>query len=141
MRSIHSNLIACGLTAVLFLGIAACSKQESAAESRNIASSADMAGSPDGGAMPASAPMPQEAAKVASDSAPAFAELNDAVAESEEVASRSEPQVEVETRVDAGQVSSSAATFDDGQRKFIRTAQAQFRVKDVYSSALATSGR
>lgn len=136
MRSIHSNLIACGLTAVLFLGIAACSKQESAAE-KNIASSADMAGSPDGGAMPASAPMPQEAAKAASDSAPAFAELNDAVAESEEVASRSEPQVEVDTRVDAGQVSSSAATFDDGQRKFIRTAQAQFRVKDVYSSALA----
>lgn len=35
------------------------------------------------------------------------------------------------------QVSSSAATYTDAQRKFIRTAQAQFRVKDVYQSALA----
>lgn len=35
------------------------------------------------------------------------------------------------------QLSSSAATYTDGQRKFIRTAQAQFRVKDVYQSALA----
>jgi hypothetical protein len=140
MRSIHSNLIACGLTAALFLGIAACSKQESAAESTNMASAdavAEAVASAEGGAMPASAPMPQEAAKAESKNAPAFAELGDAAAESEEDARRSEPQVEVVTRVDAGQVSSSAATFDDGQRKFIRTAQAQFRVKDVYSSALA----
>lgn len=136
MRSIHSNLIACGLTAALFLGIAACSKQESAAESTRMAT-ADAVASAEGGAMPASAPMPQEAAKAVSENAPAFAELGNEVAESEEVARRSEPQVEYETRVDAGQVSSSAATFDDGQRKFIRTAQAQFRVKDVYSSALA----
>jgi hypothetical protein len=136
MRSIHSNLLACGLTAVLFLGIAACSKRESAAESTNMAS-ADAVASAEGGAMPASAPMPQEAAKARSESAPAFAELGDAPAESEQVARSSEPQVEFDTRVDAGQVSSSAATFDDGQRKFIRTAQAEFRVKDVYSSALA----
>ncbi|MGH8025569.1 MAG: DUF4349 domain-containing protein, partial [Pseudoxanthomonas sp.] len=34
------------------------------------------------------------------------------------------------------QLTSSAATYTDAQRKFIRTAQAQFRVKDVYQSAL-----
>lgn len=35
------------------------------------------------------------------------------------------------------QVTSSAATYTDAQRKFIRTARAEFRVKDVYRSALA----
>ena len=35
------------------------------------------------------------------------------------------------------QLTSSAATYTDAQRKFIRTAQARFRVKDVYQSALA----
>jgi hypothetical protein len=34
------------------------------------------------------------------------------------------------------QMGSSAATYTDSERKFIRTAQAQFRVKDVYVSAL-----
>lgn len=119
MRSIRSNLLVCGLTAVLSLTIAACSKQESAAESVAMDQSAEKAM---GGAMPAAAPMPQEAAA-------------DAAATTEEA--RSVPQVETTNTVDAAQVSSSAATFDDGQRKFIRTAQAQFRVKDVYTSALA----
>lgn len=38
---------------------------------------------------------------------------------------------------DASQLTSSAATYTDAQRKFIRTAQANFRVKDVYEAALA----
>lgn len=124
MRSIRSNLFVCGLTAVLSLTIAACSRQDNAAESA-ASDSVAMERSADkaiGGAMPASAPMPQEAAA-------------DASAEYE--TKSAEPQVETRTTVDAAQVSSSAATFDDGQRKFIRTAQAQFRVKDVYTSALA----
>jgi Domain of unknown function (DUF4349) len=141
MRSIHSNLIACGLTAALLLGIAACSKQESAAEATNMAT-ADAVASAEGGAMPASAPMPQEAAKAVAESASDVSDVSAAgdaaaVAPEQEAKRRNEAQVEFDTRVDAGQVSSSAATFDDGQRKFIRTAQAQFRVKDVYSSALA----
>ena len=37
----------------------------------------------------------------------------------------------------AQQLTSSAATYTDAQRKFIRTARAQFRVADVYRSALA----
>lgn len=124
MRSIRSNLFVCGLTAVLSLTIAACSKQDNAAESAASDSVAmeRSAGKAMGGAMPASAPIPQEAAA-------------DASANYE--SKSAEPQVETRTTVDAAQVSSSAATFDDGQRKFIRTAQAQFRVKDVYTSALA----
>lgn len=35
------------------------------------------------------------------------------------------------------QMTSSATSFNDGERKFIRTAQSNFRVKDVYVSALA----
>lgn len=125
MRSIRSNLFVCGLTAVLSLTIAACGKQNDAAESA-ASESVAMERSADkamGGAMPASAPMPQEAAAAA-----------DAASYESKTA---ELQVETRTTVDAAQVSSSAATFDDGQRKFIRTAQAQFRVKDVYTSALA----
>lgn len=38
---------------------------------------------------------------------------------------------------DAAQLVSSATSYSDAQRRFIRTAQAQFRVKDVYKSALA----
>jgi hypothetical protein len=120
MRSIRSNLIVCGLIAALSLTIAACSKQESAHES------AVMEGAADAAPMPASAPMPQEsAAKVSAD-----------VTAGDESRSQ-EPQVETDTTVDAAQVSSSAAVYTDAQRKFIRTAQAQFRVKDVYTSALA----
>lgn len=124
MRSIRSNLFVCGLTAVLSLTIAACSRQDNAAESA-ASDSVAMERSAEkaiGGAMPASAPMPQEAAA-------------DASADYE--TKSAEPQLETRTTVDAAQVSSSAATFDDGQRKFIRTAQVQFRVKDVYTSALA----
>lgn len=133
MRSIRSNLIVCGLTAALLLTVAACSKQAEAPSAASMEQSEDKAVAFEGA--PASAPpMPQEAAKVAGDMA-----ANDAAAAApeESVRRRDESQVEVETRATAAQVSSSAATFDDGQRKFIRTAQAQFRVKDVYSSALA----
>lgn len=140
MRVIRSkaflrHAFVCGLTAALSFTIAACSKQESAAESAAYEGTADKAM---GGAMPASAPMAPPAEQAMAADAVASAEMADtssnAVAR-EEVARRQE--VETETRVDAGQISSSAATYKDGERKFIRTAQAQFRVKDVYTSALA----
>jgi hypothetical protein len=47
-----------------------------------------------------------------------------------------EPQVAVTTATPAQQLASSAATYVDGQRKFIRTANARFLVKDVYVAAL-----
>ena len=125
MRCIRSNMIVCGLTAVLSLTIAACNRQESPAESTSMQQSADKAMA---GAMPASAPVAEKAAAEADAASDAAAGLE---------TRRSEPQVETATTVDAAQISSSAATFDDGQRKFIRTAQAQFRVKDVYNSAMA----
>lgn len=140
MRAIRSkaflrHALVCGLTAALSFTIAACSKQESAAESAAYEGTADKAM---GGAMPASAPMAPPAEQAVAADAVASAEMADtssnAVAR-EEVARRQE--IETDTRVDAGQVSSSAATYKDGERKFIRTAQAQFRVKDVYTSALA----
>lgn len=140
MRAIRSkaflrHALVCGLTAALSFTIAACSKQESAAESAAYEGTADKAM---GGAMPASAPMALPAPQAVAADAAASAEMADASSSavaSEEVARRQE--VETETRVDAGQISSSAATYKDGERKFIRTAQAQFRVKDVYTSALA----
>lgn len=118
MRAKRSNWIVCGLTAALLLGVAACGKQERASE----ASMAEPSTSATADAMPASAPAPQEAfAKSAASDASAGGA----------------PQVETGTTVDAAQVSSSAATYEDGRRKFIRNAQARFRVKDVYASALA----
>lgn len=48
-----------------------------------------------------------------------------------------EPGVETDGAPSADQVASSAATYTDTQRKFIRTAHAEFKVKDVYRSALA----
>jgi hypothetical protein len=130
MRSIRSNLIVCGLTAALLLTIAACSKQESAAEAVSMRQSEDKAV-----ALEQAPPMPQEVVRVAEEVAAAA----DAAASAPEDGAmrRNEAQVETETRATAEQVSSSATSFDDGRRKFIRTAQAQFRVKDVYSSALA----
>lgn len=140
MRVIRSkaflrHAFVCGLTAALSFTIAACSKQESAAESAAYEGTADKAM---GGAMPASAPMAPPAEQAVAADAVASAEMADASSNAvarEEVARRQE--VETDTRVDAGQISSSAATYKDGERKFIRTAQAQFRVKDVYTSALA----
>lgn len=131
MRRIVSNLLVCGLVAALSFSLAACSKQESASAgyaSREVADKA-MAGV----AMPAAAPAaPAEAQMAAASDAAANGIAEDAVARRE-----ADDGVETATTVDAGQLSSSAATYKDGTRKFIRTAQAQFRVKDVYDSALA----
>ncbi|UUZ55283.1 DUF4349 domain-containing protein [Massilia sp. H-1] len=46
------------------------------------------------------------------------------------------PQVALTTATTAQQMASSAATYVDSQRKFIRTASARFLVKDVYVAAL-----
>ncbi len=134
-KTMLGNGIACVLTATLLFTLAACSKQESTAESAAYEGTADKAM---GGAMPASAPMEAPMPQVAAADAAASAEMAEAPPDAmakESVARRQE--VETDTRVDAGQVSSSAATYRDGERRFIRTAQAQFRVKDVYTSALA----
>lgn len=139
MRRTVSNLLVCGLVAALSFSLAACSKQESAAEATSARMQADKAMA--GGAMPAAAPAAPPAEMAADAASASFEGAADAAARgnvAEEVARReAEDPVETTTRVDAAQVSSSAAVYKDGERKFIRTAQAQFRVKDVYGSALA----
>lgn len=75
----------------------------------------------------------EQAAEASMDAASppsAVAVSADASARLQEEAPTSEPTTE-------SQLVSSAATYTDAQRKFIRTAQARFRVKDVYQSALA----
>lgn len=109
MQSIHrSRLI---LPILLLTALAACSRQsqESTAEA-SVA--ADMAKTQD--ASSAAAPS-RDAPTKSAPAAPAVADDG----------------------VDAAQLVSSATSYSDAQRKFIRTAQAQFRVKDVYQSALA----
>ena len=64
--------------------------------------------------------------------APAAADAGGAFKEE----SRTRSQADAATPSES-QLTSSAATYTDVQRKFIRTAQARFRVKDVYQSALA----
>lgn len=72
----------------------------------------------------------------------AGAETTASPAAADAAASRPAAPVQ-ETAVDkdaaptAAQLASSAATYTDAQRKFIRTARAEFQVKDVYRSALA----
>ncbi len=46
------------------------------------------------------------------------------------------PETIVTSAQPVQQLASSAATYTDGERKFIRTANARFRVKDVYVDAL-----
>jgi len=52
------------------------------------------------------------------------------------MADAAKPQASVTMATPVQQMASSSATFDDGQRKFIRTANARFLVKDVYIAAL-----
>ncbi|KAF1709078.1 DUF4349 domain-containing protein [Pseudoxanthomonas sacheonensis] len=116
MRSRH--LFRVTLCTSLIVLLIACSKREQAAEA-----SMDSAAS-----APAAAPaMVTEAAVGAAAPAPAERRLR-------EDASADAPSTAPPTQA---QLSSSAATYTDAQRKFIRTAQASFRVKDVYQSALA----
>lgn len=95
------------LATAIALALAACSRHAPEAESAADAVAAAEA--------PAAAPAP-----AAGGAAPAQA--------SENVAA----DMPVER-----QLASSAATYTDAQRKFIRTARAEFRVADVYRSALA----
>ena len=64
--------------------------------------------------------------------APAAADAGGAFKEESRTRSQADAATPSESHLTA-----SAATYTDVQRKFIRTAQARFRVKDVYQSALA----
>jgi hypothetical protein len=112
MRKIMFSL----LSAALVIALAACSKSQ---ESFTEAPAADAAASDV--AMQADAAAPAEPESL-----------------SKRAASESDASSEVlESRVTAEQMVSSAASYEDGQRKFVRTANANFRVKDVYQSSIA----
>jgi Domain of unknown function (DUF4349) len=127
--AIRSNLFVCGLSAALIAGIAGCSKYESPDEEAQVTASAPMTEA----ASPAAQPMQADEAVAHADaSAPSAGGDADGAVDDK----TQRQSIETDTRATAEQVTSSAAGYEDGKRKFIRTAQASFRVKDVYRSAL-----
>lgn len=119
--SMRSRIAVCLASAVLVTAVAACGRQESAAESA-AASAAYEGGAEevaaDAAAAPAAPPMAQ-------------AGMMDHAAERKAV-----PQAD-EAVVDPAQLASIATSQVDPGRKFIRTARASFRVKEVYAATMA----
>ena len=98
------------VTTCLLAGLAAgCAKHESTGDADAFAG----------------APAPESAADVPAEPAAAAP------------AAAQDAAIEASAAPTATQLASSAATYTDAQRKFIRTARAEFQVKDVYRSALA----
>ncbi len=107
------------LLAALVVFLVACSKSDesSPASIESAAGESESMMAADAAAPASRAAMSEELAKTASN--------NDASAQA-----TSEP-------VSVEQLTSSAASYVDTERKFVRTADAEFRVKDVYQSAIA----
>lgn len=127
----RKTLIAVAIVATLPLALAGCAKQ--APESSEMAA-----------AEAASEPMPQAYREQVGQAAPASpgvaggsaeASIADKVSAADDADAAA--AVETDTLATPDQLSSTAATYEDGQRRFVRTAQAEFRVKDVYRSAMA----
>lgn len=114
------------LCVALIAAFTACGKKEEAPRAAGRALSENIA------AQPAAAPPPPPAqeARAGAD----MAKMKSAGKSDANLAAAEPKSVDV-----ASQLSSSAAapSLNDGERKFIRTAHAHFRVKDVYVSALA----
>ncbi len=125
----RSSIAACVVVSLLLV-LTGC-KQQQSAENVQDAQRLDIPQAKMESA-PASAPMPAREAAKASDADASDKVSNGAVSQVDRM-----EQVETDTRATAAQLSSSAAVYTDAQRRFIRTAQANFRVKDVYRSALA----
>jgi len=125
----RKTLIAVAIVATLPLALAGCAKQ--APESSEMAA-----------AEAASAPMPEAELAKARQAAPespgfAGAAAESSIADGVSALADAAAEVETDTRATPDQLSSTAATYEDGRRRFVRTAQAEFRVKDVYRSAMA----
>jgi len=107
------------LSAALVIGLAACAKTDEAAMD---APAAEMAAASDA----ASTGFAEEAKMAASPQARMQENVGGAI----EDAATEQP-------VSTEQLVSSATSYVDSQRKFVRTANADFRVRDVYESAIA----
>ena len=105
-KTLRCGAIAAALTALL-LALAACSKKEAVAVETRMAAEPASPVMADMAAAPSVSPPPPP-----------------------------EPSASLSAASTARQMGSSAATYIDGDRKFIRTAQARFQVKDVYVAAL-----
>lgn len=138
MRS-NRALIVVGVAALL--AVAGCKQQEAAEASDSSGGTFSSAES--GMAAPAAPAAAPPMKNTAEEKAVAMREMaaDKGIATDAVVASAAESeqttQIETDTRATASQVSSTSVTYKDAKRKFIRNAQAQFRVKDVYRSALA----
>lgn len=106
------------LSAALVIGLAACAKMEE--------SSTDAPASEAAAASDASAGFAEEAKMAV---APQARMKEDAGGLTEDTST--------DNAVSSEQLVSSATSYVDAQRKFIRTANADFRVRDVYESAIA----
>ncbi|MGH8107257.1 MAG: DUF4349 domain-containing protein [Arenimonas sp.] len=107
------------LSAALVVALAACAKSQDAATdapASEAAADASSAGFASDAAVAPAAPQARMEAKAGE----GFDELTK---ETEQVS--------------GAQMTSSATSYVDGERKFVRTAGANFRVKDVYESAIA----
>jgi hypothetical protein len=120
--SMRSRIAVCLASAVLVTAVAACSKHEPAAES--AAASAAYEGSAEEVAADAAAAAP---------AAPPMAQAGMA----DQAAEREAAPPLDEGVVDPAQLASIATSQADPGRKFIRTARASFRVKEVYAAAMA----
>ena len=123
----RTRYVVTALSAALVVALAACNKQEQAAPAADraeaVAAAEAAASSPAAPAADAAAaPGTAEAAKIAT---------------ATDADGGADNAVETDTHADASQLTSSANSYRDAQRKFIRTAKSEFRVKDVYGSAMA----
>lgn len=122
--SMRSRIVVCLASTVLVAAVAACSKHEPAAESAAAFKGAAEEVAAADAAAPASAqPMAQGGMAEREQAREAAPQADDAVID--------------QGVVDPAQVTSIAATQVDPGRRFIRTARANFRVKDVYAATMA----
>jgi Domain of unknown function (DUF4349) len=105
------------LVAALVIALAACAKQQEAPES-----------------VAAAAPQSANVEMAKKEAQPEMASDAAATVDKAEVSEKN--GVPMQAPVSNDQLSSSAATYIDNERKFVRTANAQFRVQDVYQSAM-----
>lgn len=123
--STRSRIAACLTAAVLAAAVAACHKSDSAADAAAEVAAADAAA-------PAAPPMAQAPMRSNAAQREAAADMAEGAVATQEYETRVE-----DPRVDPGQLTSIAASQTDPARRFIRTARASFRVKDVYAAAMA----
>ena len=123
--SMRSRIAASQTAAALAAAVAACSKHEPAAEATSEVAAADAA-------VPAAPPMAQ--APMRGKAAEREAALD--MAEGAVAMQDYETRVD-DSRVEPGQLTSIATSQVDPGRRFIRTARASFRVKEVYAAAMA----